>query len=227
MYIGWLRAARRFLRVNHGFLLSPVTKELLAVRAAAILRTSMSSDVSAMFQIRWNFDFHRLQNALMLLRMVLNRFGLSIRKIMLTRLQHLVGIMVLSYEPVRDLLWGGPYFSGPFSPKRVCLAVAYNRYRLHPDLPAKEESETSMEECVPYDIQDERERSRSLRNKQIAVDDEYGAVDRLEYPTDELFRNFLNSKASGNGTDQADPPGVDNFAPDFDNFFLILGCPRQ
>ena len=73
MSIGWLHAARKFLRVNHGFLLSLVTKEFLAVRAAAFLRTSMSSDVSAMFQIRWNFDFHRLGNALMLLRMVTSR----------------------------------------------------------------------------------------------------------------------------------------------------------
>ncbi|KAL0815754.1 hypothetical protein Bca101_072198 [Brassica carinata] len=83
--------------------------------------------------------------------------------------------------------------------------MAYHCSRLQPDLPVEEESEPSMEE----------ERSRSPKIKQIAVDGDDDAIYGLECPTDESFRNFLNSQASGSGTDQADPPGFDTF----ENFF--------
>ncbi|KAG2269822.1 hypothetical protein Bca4012_071951 [Brassica carinata] len=62
--------------------------------------------------------------------------------------------------------------------------------------------------------------SRSLMNKQVAVDDyDNGDVDGLEYPSDELFRNFRNSQASGSGTDQTDLPEFGNLPPDLDSFF--------
>ncbi|KAG2275794.1 hypothetical protein Bca52824_058349 [Brassica carinata] len=52
-----------------------------------------------------------------------------------------------------------------------------------------------MEEFVPYDIPGERERSRSRKNKLIVVEDyDNGDVDRLEYPSDELFCNFLDGQ---------------------------------
>ncbi|KAF3589874.1 hypothetical protein F2Q69_00030274 [Brassica cretica] len=66
-----------------------------------------------------------------------------------------------------------------------------------------------------FQIPGERERSRSPKIKQIAVDGDDDAIYGLECPTDESFRNFLNSPASGSGTDQADPPGFDTF----ENFF--------
>ncbi|KAF2545625.1 hypothetical protein F2Q70_00022376 [Brassica cretica] len=66
-----------------------------------------------------------------------------------------------------------------------------------------------------FQIPGERERSRSPKIKQIAVDGDDDAIYGLECPTDESFRNFLNSQASGSGTDQADPPGFDTF----ENFF--------
>ncbi|WZZ59207.1 hypothetical protein YC2023_059314 [Brassica napus] len=103
---------------------------------------------------------------------------------------------------------------------RVRRAVAINRSRLQPDFPVQGESETDMEEFVPYDIPDEREMSRSPMNKQVAVDDyDNGDVDGLEYPSDELFRNFRNSQASGSGTDQTDLPEFGNLPPDLDSFF--------
>ncbi|KAF3571467.1 hypothetical protein F2Q69_00059201 [Brassica cretica] len=106
---------------------------------------------------------------------------------------------------VRDILRGGPYFRSHFSLECVHRAVAYNRSRLQPDLPVEEESKSDMEEFVPYDILGEKERSRSPKNKQIAVDScDSGAINRLECPTDEMFCNFLNSQASGSGTDQTD-----------------------
>ncbi|KAF2541000.1 hypothetical protein F2Q68_00030996 [Brassica cretica] len=171
---------------------------------------------------------------------VLNRYELSISQLMLTGLQHLVGIVVLSYEwgmilnddcleallapvavpksrmcrlaprprmgiikgfasnthsfwehfffvridsasveescilffrsqwgrketnihppfpedilTVRNIVRGGTYFWGHFSPERVRRAVAYNRSQLQPDLPVEGESETDIEEFVPYDI---------------------------------------------------------------------------
>ncbi|KAF3594676.1 hypothetical protein DY000_02021876 [Brassica cretica] len=106
---------------------------------------------------------------------------------------------------VRDILRGGPYFRGHFSLECVHRAMAYNRSRLQPDLPVEEESKSDMEEFVPYDILGEKERSRSPKNKQIAVDScDSGAINRLECPTDEMFCNFLNSQASGSGTNQTD-----------------------
>ncbi|CDY30828.1 BnaC05g22040D [Brassica napus] len=191
---------------------------------------------------------------------VLNQFGLSISQLMLTGSQHLVGILVLSYE--RGMILNANYLEalltpaacvrrgemypilsesmgskgypdritehssgwtvllGHFSPKRVRRAVAINRSRLQPDFPVQGESETDMEEFVPYDIPDEREMSRSPMNKQVAVDDyDNGDVDGLEYPSDELFRNFRNSQASGSGTDQTDLPEFGNLPPDLDSFF--------
>ena len=62
--------------------------------------------------------------------------------------------------------------------------MAYNRSQLQPDLPVEGESETDIEEFVPYDILGERERSRSPKKKQISVED-YGAVDGLECLSDE------------------------------------------
>ncbi|KAF2611079.1 hypothetical protein F2Q70_00009111 [Brassica cretica] len=103
---------------------------------------------------------------------------------------------------VRHILRGGLYFWGHFSPERVLRAVAYNCSQLQPDLPVDGESETDMEEFVPYDIPGERERSRSRKNKLIAVEDyDNGDVDRLEYPSDELFCNFLDGQASWSGSD--------------------------
>ena len=61
---------------------------------------------------------------------------------------------------VRNLLRGGPYFWGYFSPKRVRLAVAYHRFRLQPYLPVEEELEPSMDDFVPNA---ERERGEDLR----------------------------------------------------------------
>ncbi|KAF2617684.1 hypothetical protein F2Q68_00040073 [Brassica cretica] len=46
-----------------------------------------------------------------------------------------------------------------------------------------------------------------------------GAVDGLAYPSDELFCNFLDGQASGSSAVQTDPPGFENFTPDFDGFF--------
>ncbi|KAF3569829.1 hypothetical protein F2Q69_00059818 [Brassica cretica] len=46
-----------------------------------------------------------------------------------------------------------------------------------------------------------------------------GVVDGLAYPSDELFCNFLDGQASGSSAVQTDPPGFENFTPDFDGFF--------
>ncbi|WZZ08320.1 hypothetical protein YC2023_094241 [Brassica napus] len=46
-----------------------------------------------------------------------------------------------------------------------------------------------------------------------------GVVNGLEYPSDELFRNFLDGQASGSGADQTDPPGFNDFALDLNSFF--------
>ncbi|KAH0879664.1 hypothetical protein HID58_067058, partial [Brassica napus] len=86
-----------------------------------------------------------------------------------------------------NLIRDGPYFWGHYSLRRVLLAMAYHCSRLQPDLPVEEESEPK--------IRGERERSRSPKIKQIAVDGDDDAIYGLECPTDESFRNFLNSQA--------------------------------
>ncbi|KAF3581886.1 hypothetical protein DY000_02030897 [Brassica cretica] len=92
---------------------------------------------------------------------------------------------------VRNLLRGGPYFWGYFSPKRVRLAVAYHRFRLQPDLPVEEELEPSMDDFVP----------------------------NAEGERDELLRNFLDSQGSRSGTDKVNLSGFDTFDPNIDDFF--------
>ncbi|KAF8107857.1 hypothetical protein N665_0116s0062 [Sinapis alba] len=192
---------------------------------------------------------------------VLDQFGLSINQFTPTDLQHLVGILILSYErgmtlfdadyleallmpvaskksgiyrlkprhdmsiikgfvsnthgesciPIIRTKWSRkvlgldaclplilPKYDLVFSCS-VPLTVAYHRTRLQPDQPVEEESEPFMGEFVPCGLPVVRERSRSPKNKQIAVDDG-------------------NNVASDSGTDQADLP---EFNP---NEFFDYGC---
>ncbi|KAF3515273.1 hypothetical protein F2Q69_00006478 [Brassica cretica] len=91
---------------------------------------------------------------------------------------------------VRDLLRGGPFFWATFTPKRVHRAVALHRSRFQPDLPVKEGAESSMDRFVPYEAPAERERSRTRKDKHIAVDDD--AADGECFP-ENFLGDYLNS----------------------------------
>ncbi|KAL0702382.1 hypothetical protein Bca4012_058504 [Brassica carinata] len=144
-------------------------------------------------------------------------------------LQHLIGILVLIYEQGMTLnvdyleallIPVGSKLSRSVSVKESCIPIFRSRWGrkvTNPspplpedlrivrnllrgaDLPVEEEFEPSLDEFVPYDIPVERERSRYPKDKHVAVDGNNGVVGGLECPTDELFRNFLNSQASGSG----------------------------
>ena len=59
-----------------------------------------------------------------------------------------------------------------------------------------------MDGFVPYEAPDERERSRTRKDKYIIVDDD--TVVEQGSPTDNILRDNLNSQAGGSGGDLID-----------------------
>ncbi|KAF2564128.1 hypothetical protein F2Q70_00017596 [Brassica cretica] len=91
---------------------------------------------------------------------------------------------------IRDLLRDGPFFWATFTPKWVRHALALQRSQFQPDLPVEEGEEQSMDGFVPYEAPTERGRSRTRKDKHIAVD--YDAGDGECFPED-ILGYYLNS----------------------------------
>ncbi|CDY54685.1 BnaC05g51580D [Brassica napus] len=114
--------------------------------------------------------------------------------------QHIVGILVLSYEmvtnplpltpdglrTVRYLLLSGSSFWALFTPKRVRRAVALHLFWFRPDLPVEEGAESSMDGFVLYVAPAKRERSRPRKGKHVIVDDDVAVGQG--YPTDNILK---------------------------------------
>ncbi|KAF8091060.1 hypothetical protein N665_0454s0001 [Sinapis alba] len=181
----------------------------------------------------------------------LDHFGLSISQISLYGLQHLIGILVLSYK--QSMTLDTDYFEALLAPKGGKKSLVYclkplpsmsiikgftsNAQEwiqiLFPPFPEDllivrnllrgEDSEPSMDELILYDIQVERERESYPKNKHIFVDGENNTAETMELPTDEWYRNNLNRQAIVSGNDQVNPPGSDALGNEFKTFFSLMG----
>ncbi|KAH0898713.1 hypothetical protein HID58_048281, partial [Brassica napus] len=77
---------------------------------------------------------------------------------------------------LRDLLRSGVSYWASFTPKRVHHAVALHCSRFRPELPVEEGKESSMEGFIPCEAPAERRRSRTCKDKHIAVDGDAAGV---------------------------------------------------
>ncbi|KAL0733197.1 hypothetical protein Bca4012_009407 [Brassica carinata] len=91
---------------------------------------------------------------------------------------------------IRDIFRGEKCLWATFTPKRVRRTVALYRSRLKPDLPVDEESRSSMDGFVPCKDRKEKGRSKTHKDKNIAVDNV--AADGQDFPGD-VLRVYLNS----------------------------------
>lgn len=74
-----------------------------------------------------------------------------------------------------------------------------------------------MDEFISHDIPVEKERSRSPKDKHVAVNGSDLDTDDHENPSDELFCNFLQGQ--GRGSEQINPIQFETYNANLDKFF--------
>ncbi|KAF2563176.1 hypothetical protein F2Q70_00017294 [Brassica cretica] len=90
---------------------------------------------------------------------------------------------------LRDLLRSGVSYWASFTPKRVHHAVALHCFQFRPDLPVEEGKESSMEGFIPWEAPAERRRSRTCKDKHIAVDGDAAGV---KFFPEYILGDYLN-----------------------------------
>ncbi|KAF3493664.1 hypothetical protein DY000_02052823 [Brassica cretica] len=86
-------------------------------------------------------------------------------------------------------LRSGEFYWSSFTPKRVRHTVALHRPRFLSDLPVEEGKESSMKRFIPCEAPAEKRRSRTRKDKHIAVDED--TADGECFPED-ILGDYLN-----------------------------------
>ena len=118
---------------------------------------------------------------------------------------------------LRDLLRSGVSYWASFTPKRVHHAVALHCSRFRPELPVEEGKESSMEGFIPCEAPAERRRSRTCKDKHIAVDGDAAGV---KFFPEYILGDYLNRGEPIDidgllGSDVPAPEGGSSKGPEF------------